>query len=163
VTRCGNTCLISTTTSTKLALMCWKRNWCMFKHAQTCLYYNQVTWLPLHHAIKLFWKFNYMHDIHLGGFTCWQISVFLFKRYTSRQAVGDVEIGCVCNFNFESSHSFVPFVGQKRTILTICQHFLEGTKKNYNNQWWRQLIWGTNSKQKLHKFYHHGAESSLSS
>jgi len=45
---------ISPTTSTQLALMCSNRNLCKLKHAHTCLYYDQVTWLRLSHAIKSF-------------------------------------------------------------------------------------------------------------
>jgi hypothetical protein len=48
------TCRIRATTSTQLPLMCWYRNWCKSKHAQTCLYYEQVAWLPLRRIIKSF-------------------------------------------------------------------------------------------------------------
>jgi len=43
----SNTLLISSTTSTQLASMRWNRKWCKSKHAQTCLYYDQITWLLL--------------------------------------------------------------------------------------------------------------------
>jgi len=33
-------------------------NWYKLKRAQTCLYYNQVAWLPLSHAIKSFWELH---------------------------------------------------------------------------------------------------------
>jgi hypothetical protein len=42
-----NTRLISATTSTQLALVRWNREWCRLKHAQICLYYDQVPWVPL--------------------------------------------------------------------------------------------------------------------
>jgi hypothetical protein len=45
---------ISATSSTQLALMRWNCDWCKLKHARTCLYYDQVAWLPLSHAMKQF-------------------------------------------------------------------------------------------------------------
>jgi hypothetical protein len=45
---------INATTSTRLALICWSRNCCKLKHAQTCLYYDQLAWLPLICTVKLF-------------------------------------------------------------------------------------------------------------
>jgi hypothetical protein len=45
---------ISSTTPTQLALMRWNRNRCKLKHTQTCLYQDQVAWLPLSHVIKSF-------------------------------------------------------------------------------------------------------------
>jgi len=44
--------------------MSWNRNWCKKKHAQTCLYYDQVTWLPLRWAIKPFRELR-SHTIYL--------------------------------------------------------------------------------------------------
>jgi len=38
---------ISATISTQLAFMRSHRNMCKLKHAQTCLYYDQVAWFPL--------------------------------------------------------------------------------------------------------------------
>jgi hypothetical protein len=38
--------------TTQLMLMRCNRNWCKLKHAQTCIYYDQVAWLPLSRAIK---------------------------------------------------------------------------------------------------------------
>jgi len=58
VMKCRNTCLTSATTSMQLALMHWNCNWCKVKHTQTCLYYNQVAWLPLSHATKSFWELH---------------------------------------------------------------------------------------------------------
>jgi len=54
VTRQKHACLISTTTTTELALMYLNHTWIKFKHAQTCLYYDQITWLPLSCAVKSF-------------------------------------------------------------------------------------------------------------
>jgi hypothetical protein len=55
--------LISATISTPLASMRWNRNWCKLKHAQTCFYCDQVTWLPLSRAIKSFREL-YSHTTH---------------------------------------------------------------------------------------------------
>jgi hypothetical protein len=53
-TRCTHTRLVSVTTSTKEELICWNHTWCKLKHAETCLYYDQVAWPPLSPAIKWF-------------------------------------------------------------------------------------------------------------
>jgi hypothetical protein len=53
-TRCRNTRLISATTFTQLALMCWNCNSCKLKHAQTRLYYDQVARLPSQRSVKSF-------------------------------------------------------------------------------------------------------------
>jgi hypothetical protein len=54
VIKCRNTCFISATTSTQVALMCINYNWWKLKHAQICLFCDQVTWFHLCCAIKLF-------------------------------------------------------------------------------------------------------------
>jgi len=51
--RLRKTHLISTTTSTQLALKHWNQNWCKLKHAQTCLYYELVAWLPFKSCSKI--------------------------------------------------------------------------------------------------------------
>jgi len=45
---------ISAKTSTKLALMGLNCNKYKLRHAQICLYYDQITWLPSSRAIKSF-------------------------------------------------------------------------------------------------------------
>jgi hypothetical protein len=54
----------SATTSTQLALTSLNHTWCKLKHAQTCLYYDQVAWLPLRSAVKQF-RGLYSHTVYL--------------------------------------------------------------------------------------------------
>jgi hypothetical protein len=49
-----NARLISATTFTKLALVRRNRKWWKLIHTQTCLYYDQVTRLPLRHEMESF-------------------------------------------------------------------------------------------------------------
>jgi len=49
----------------QLALMRSNRSWCKLKHAQICLYCDQVAWLPLSSAIKSFRK-PHSHTIYVS-------------------------------------------------------------------------------------------------
>jgi hypothetical protein len=68
--------LISWTTSTQLALMCWTLNCCKLKRAQTCLYYDHIAWLPLSCSIKPFQniiatpcRFKILQTVHMMQLT----------------------------------------------------------------------------------------------
>jgi hypothetical protein len=39
-------------------LLWWNCNWCKLKHTQTCLYYQQVAWIPFSNTIKSFRKLH---------------------------------------------------------------------------------------------------------
>jgi hypothetical protein len=65
-----NTHLISTTSLTQLMLIWWNHNWCKFKHAQTCLSYEQVTRLTSSHTIKSFLE-PHSHTMYLLILLCW--------------------------------------------------------------------------------------------
>jgi hypothetical protein len=47
------------------------RKWCKSKHAQTCLYYDQVAWLPLSRAMKSF------QELHSHTMETWKISLIM--------------------------------------------------------------------------------------
>jgi hypothetical protein len=64
VTRCRNTHVIGATTSTQLTLTRRNRDWCELKHAQTCLHYDQVTWLILSRERKSFRELH-SHSVYV--------------------------------------------------------------------------------------------------
>jgi hypothetical protein len=56
------------------------RNWCKLKHAQVCRYYEQVTWLPLNSAIKLFQELH-VHTMYKDNMQ--QLELIFGSRFHS--------------------------------------------------------------------------------
>jgi hypothetical protein len=96
--------------------MRWNHNWCKLKHAQTCLYYDQVAWLPVSGAVKSFRKLHSHTWIYLSS---WNRDRLQSLKKSPPHVLWNPEF----HYSVHKSPPLGPILSQMHIVRTIPSHF----------------------------------------